>query len=188
MQVCPTNTLQPTLFEEGLDSIWSPKLVPRIAACDQTCSLCGTVCPTSAIRPLSLEEKKHARLGTAYIETNRCLVWAQSRDCFICDEQCPYNAIVFKWKDGLRRPFVIDTKCNGCGFCEQVCPVKGESAIMVTSHGELRLEEGSYIARAKELQLSFSEVPEEEKFFLEDGAIRKKDTVDKKLPEGFFVK
>ena len=74
MQVCPTNTLQPALFEGGLESLWSPKLVPRIGACDQTCSLCGAACPTSAIRALPLEEKRHAKLGTAYIDTNRCLV------------------------------------------------------------------------------------------------------------------
>ena len=110
--------------------------------------LCGSVCPTDALRELALAEKKHAKLGTAFIDKDRCLVWEQDRLCLICDEQCPYNAIVFQWKDGFRRPVVIENKCNGCGFCEEQCPVSGASAIIVTSRGEIRLSKGSYIEAA----------------------------------------
>jgi MauM/NapG family ferredoxin protein len=166
MKVCPTNTLQPSLWEKGLNGLWSPHLFPRLAGCDQTCSLCGKVCPTGAIRSLPIEEKKHAKIGTAFIVRSRCLVWEQDKDCFICDEQCPYNAIVFKWQDSLRRPFIIENKCNGCGFCEEQCPVNGDSAIIVTPHAELRLAEGSYIEAAKEFELSFDEDYTENERFL----------------------
>ncbi len=186
MKVCPTNTLQPSLFESGIEGIWSPRLMPRLAGCDQVCTLCGTVCPTDAIRSLSLEEKKHAKIGTAYIDQNRCLVWAQDRLCFICDEQCPYNAIVFKWKDGARKPFVIDNKCNGCGFCEEQCPVKGRSAIIVTPQNEIRLEKGSYIKKAEELQLILKEEPGDDRFFLDRGKTGKKAD-NPRIPEGFIV-
>lgn len=168
MHVCPTNTLQPCLFESGVEGLWTPRLAPRHAACDQTCCRCNDVCPTGALRPLDLEEKKHAKIGTAYIVTDRCLVWAQNRLCFICDEQCPYNAIVFRWHEGSRKPFVVDVRCNGCGFCEQHCPVGGESAIIVTAHGELRLVEGSYIAEAQRRQLTFTEDPGDDRFLQEE--------------------
>ena len=167
MKICPTNTLQPCLFEAGVAGIWSPRLNTRVAGCDQTCADCGKVCPTGAIRTLPLEEKKHARLGTAALDRDRCLVWAQDRLCLICDEQCPYNAIIFKWKDGMRRPYVVDAKCNGCGFCEQVCPVQGRSAIEVSQQGEIRLATGSYVEKARELHLDFKEEPGDDSFLQE---------------------
>lgn len=181
MKICPTNTLQPCLLESGLGGIWSPRLDTRLAGCDQTCALCGTVCPTGAIRTLPLEEKKYAKLGTAAIDTGRCLVWAQDRLCLICDEQCPYNAIVFRWKDGSRKPFVLDTKCNGCGFCEQVCPMQGRSAIEVSQHGEIRLLQGSYIEKAKELKLELKENAGDDAFIMQGGP-------SEKLPDGIISK
>jgi len=197
MKVCLTNTLQPCLWEGGLDGFWSPRIVPRLAGCDQTCSLCGQVCPTGAIRALPLEEKKNAKLGTAVIDRERCLVWAENKLCLICDEQCPYNAIVFKWQEGFRRPFVSANKCNGCGFCEQKCPVRGESAIVVTPEGEIRLAQGSYQEAAQKLQLEFKEDPGTDKFLMEgppgDAAVEKKTSeeqsaVKEKIPGGFSVK
>ncbi len=170
MNVCPTNTLQPLMLEQGLEGLWTPRLVPRRAGCDQTCCLCGSVCPTDALRELSLDEKKHAKIGTASIDKDRCLVWARDRLCLICDEQCPYNAIVFQWKDGFRRPFVIEHKCNGCGFCEEQCPVAGESAIIVSSQGEIRLPSGSYVDAARERRLEFRADPGDDDFFLQPEA------------------
>ena len=157
MKVCITNTLQPCLLESGLEGLFTPRLDLRFAACEQTCNLCGKVCPTHAIRNLSLDEKKHAKIGTAVILKEKCLVWAQDRVCLICDEQCPYNAIVFKTVEGFRRPFVQENKCNGCGFCEYKCPVEGEAAIVVKPLGELRLKEGSYQEEAKKNKLELKE-------------------------------
>jgi polyferredoxin len=156
MKVCITNTLQPILFEGGLEGLWTPRANLRFAACEQTCNLCGKACPTQAIRDLEIEEKKHAKIGTAVILKEKCLVWEQDRACLICDEQCPYNAIVFKVVDGFRRPFVLENKCNGCGFCEHKCPIEGEAAIVVRPLGEMRLKEGSYVeeARITELELA----------------------------------
>jgi formate hydrogenlyase subunit 6/NADH:ubiquinone oxidoreductase subunit I len=145
---------------------------PRLAPCDQNCYVCGKVCPTQAIRSLSLEEKTHAKVGTAVLKKELCLVWAQNKICLICDEICPYNAIVFRPVEGYRRPFVIASKCNGCGFCEQRCPVKGESAIVVVPDGEIRLKEGSYVKEAKKLQLEFKPDPGDDKFILEESGFK----------------
>ena len=177
MHICPTNTLQPLLFAQGLECLWTPRLAPRRAGCDQTCRLCGTVCPTDALRELTLMEKNHAKIGTAFIDKDRCLVWDEDRLCFICDEQCPYNAIVFQWKDGFRRPVVIENKCNGCGFCEEQCPVEGVSAIIVSNRGEIRLLEGSYTEAARKQQLDLTEDLGDDAFFLQQQP--------GKLPQGF---
>jgi len=172
MKSCPTNTLQPCLWESGLTGLWTPKMDLRFAACEQNCSVCGKVCPTQAIRSLSLEEKTHAKVGTAIINRDLCLVWAQDKLCLICDEICPYNAIVFRTIEGYRRPLVIASRCNGCGFCEQRCPVQGESAVIVTTNGEIRLKQGSYIEEARKLQLEFKPDPGDDGFILEEYGLK----------------
>ena len=128
---------------------------------------CVRVCPTQAIRDLTLEEKKHAKIGTAVILKEKCLVWEQDRVCLICDEQCPYNAIVFKTVEGFRRPFVLENKCNGCGFCEHKCPIEGESAIVVRPLGEVRLKEGSYLEEAEKSDLALKEESGYDQFLFE---------------------
>ena len=168
MKSCLTNTLQPCLWESGLSGLWTPRLDLRMAACEQNCNVCGKVCPTQAIRSLSLEEKTHAKIGTAILRKEMCLVWSQNKLCLICDEICPYNAIVFRPVEGYRRPVVVASRCNGCGYCEQKCPVKGESAIVVTPDGEIRLKEGSYVSEAKKLQLEFKPDPGDDKFILDE--------------------
>jgi formate hydrogenlyase subunit 6/NADH:ubiquinone oxidoreductase subunit I len=172
MKSCITNTLQPSLWESGFAGLWTPKLELRMAACEPNCNVCGKVCPTQAIRSLTMEEKTHAKIGTAVLRKETCLVWAQNKMCLICDEICPYNAIVFRPIEGYRRPVVIASRCNGCGYCEQRCPVRGESAIVVAPDGEIRLAEGSYIREAKKLQLEFKPDPGDDKYLLEESGFK----------------
>jgi MauM/NapG family ferredoxin protein len=172
MKSCLTNTLQPSLWEGGLAGLWTPKLDLRFAACEQECNVCGKVCPTQAIRSLDLEEKTHAKLGTAVLRKEMCLVWAQDKLCLICDEICPYDAIVFRTIDGYRRPFVVASRCNGCGYCEQRCPVEGESAIVVAPIGQIRMRTGSYVAEAKRLQLDFKPNPGDDQFILKTEGLK----------------
>jgi len=166
MKSCVTNTLQPCLWESGMAGLWTPKADLRLAACEPNCNVCGRVCPTQAIRSLPIEEKTCARIGTAVLRKEMCLVWAQDKVCLICDEICPYNAIVFRTVDGLRRPVVIASRCNGCGYCEQGCPVQGESAIVVMTDGEIRLKEGSYIREAAQGRLEFKTDQEDDRFVI----------------------
>jgi len=144
-----SHTIQPSLWEAGLDGIWSPRLDLRLAPCEKHCNRCGQVCPTGAVRPLSLEERTHAKIGTAILLRERCLVWEQDKKCLVCDEICPYDAIEFREVEGMRRPFVTESRCNGCGYCEHKCPVQGQSAIVVARMGEIRLERGSFVEEAR---------------------------------------
>ena len=178
MKSCLTNTLQPCFWESGLAGLWTPKMDLRFAPCEQNCNVCGKVCPTQAIRSLSLEEKTHAKVGTAVLRKELCLVWAQDKLCLICDEICPYNAIVFRTVEGYRRPVVIASRCNGCGFCEQRCPIQGESAIVIAPNGEIRLKEGSYVQEAKKLQLEFKPDPGDDKYILEQSGFQVGDRKD----------
>ncbi|MBW1808161.1 MAG: 4Fe-4S binding protein [Deltaproteobacteria bacterium] len=157
MRACLTNVIQPDWYRAGFEGLWAPYMSLRHAACEQTCNVCGQVCPTEAIRPLSLKEKQYAKIGTAVVIRDRCLPWSQDHRCLICDEQCPYNAIVFHHDSShhVGLPVVNASKCNGCGQCEDKCPIVGEAAIQVSPEGELRLIDGSYVEEAIALGLVF---------------------------------
>jgi ferredoxin len=102
MRICPTNIIQPALFEAGIQGLWTPAVNYRIghSGCQPNCIACGQVCPTAAIRPLSLEEKQGTgefatqgpiRMGTAFVDRSRCLPWAMDRPCLVCHELCPVS-------------------------------------------------------------------------------------------------
>lgn len=153
MKICPTNGLQPCIFEAGLNGLWTPKLMARIGGCEKNCNMCGQICPTSAIRNLPLEEKTYVKMGTAVIDRSRCIAWEQDKVCLICDEACPYNAISSLNETvrdiTLLRPFVDEQLCTGCGLCEARCPIEGASAIQIFSINEERKKTGSYITEEK---------------------------------------
>jgi len=139
MKACPTNAIQPALAEAGWEGFWTPVLVPKIGYCEHNCNLCGTVCPTGALRFFYIAEKARLIIGTANINRNTCIAWYEDRDCLACNEACSYQAVPFQYlpmdREGgpvwHRRPVVDEGKCTGCGQCEKACPVKPEAAIVV---------------------------------------------------------
>jgi ferredoxin-type protein NapF len=133
LKVCPNNALQSTLLEAGLAGLYTPRLVPRIGYCEEFCNFCGRVCPTEAILPVSLEEKRLIQMGVAHIDKTRCIAWDTDKICLVCNEQCSYLAII---GDDKKRPIVKEERCTGCGICENKCPVDGEAAIIVHASGE----------------------------------------------------
>ncbi|MCH5276535.1 MAG: 4Fe-4S dicluster domain-containing protein [Desulfovibrionaceae bacterium] len=150
MKACPTGGLQPTWFQAGFSGIFTPFLDPRSGACRPDCTACGAVCPTQAILALPLTEKRWAKTGTAVINRKNCLAWAEDKRCMVCKENCPYGAVDVSMRSGHKAPVpaVHDTRCYGCGFCEQACP-QTPSAIVVEPVGALRLNQDSFEAAAR---------------------------------------
>ena len=143
-QACPTSAIQPALDEAGVEGMWTPVLKPRLGYCDYSCNACGQVCPVGAIPALSLEAKRQQVIGKAYIDTDRCLAWADGIPCIVCEEMCPLPDKAITWDEGvsvpggelLQRPEVDRQKCIGCGICEYKCPLPGPAAIQVIA-GEI---------------------------------------------------
>ncbi len=141
--------LQPSFLEGGLEGMWTPVGVARYGYCEFNCVMCMEVCPTDAIHELDVETKKKTVIGLAYIDRNRCIPWYKNEDCIVCQEHCPtpQKAIELKQEkvihfDGsersVKRPYVREDLCIGCGICETKCPIEGKSAIIVTPQGEQR--------------------------------------------------
>ncbi len=100
IRICPTNVLQPGSVEGGFENLWTPVLNNRIGSsgCQYNCTACGQICPTSAIRPITLDEKHgkgrfadagFIKIGTAFVDRNRCLPWSMDKPCIVCQENCP---------------------------------------------------------------------------------------------------
>lgn len=151
MKVCPTNAINPTLGEGGMEGFWTPRLIMIQGYCEYTCTLCGSVCPTGAIKEISAKEKieQPIKIGSAYIDRGRCLPWSGNAPCIVCEEVCPTapKAIYLKEdviirpdgeKIAVQLPHVDLKKCVGCGICENKCPVRGRPAILTMAAGESR--------------------------------------------------
>jgi MinD superfamily P-loop ATPase len=95
-------------------------------------------------------------VGTAQILRHKCLAWELDRKCLVCDEVCPYDAIVLERVTGIKVPvpFVIENRCSGCGYCEHHCPVEAMPAIVVEPMEALRLAEGSYRQKGRSIGLT----------------------------------
>lgn len=87
--------------------------------CDYNCNKCSEVCPSGAIRSISLPEKQKTQIGLAAVNEDSCI------QCGLCVMECPRSAIT---KPQGEFPQINPGECIGCGACQAVCPV---SAIKV---------------------------------------------------------
>jgi ferredoxin-type protein NapF len=130
VKACLGQVIRPAGLDAGLERAFTPVLDFNKGKCER-CGTCGSVCPTGAV--ISIPEAK-MKMGTARLDTKKCIAWAQDRKCLICAEVCPVKAIK---GTGRNRPVVSEDVCVGCGSCQLNCPVEGK-AIVVSSEGERR--------------------------------------------------
>ncbi len=167
---CPTNVLQPATWSEGgFESLWTPVMNFNISHCQLKCTLCSEVCPTGAIRKITVEEKLGKGefveqgpivLGMAFFDKGRCLPHAMQIPCVVCEEVCPVSPKAIQTVDEevktvfgemvvLNKPFIVPTLCIGCGICQAECPVLDQRAVYVTAVGESRSTERSLLLKSK---------------------------------------
>jgi polyferredoxin len=153
VRICESNgkCLQPAGIENSLIHLWTPVAVMREGYCEYNCNLCGQICPTDAILPLSLELKKKTPIGFAYFDKNLCIPFVRHEDCIVCEEHCPTpdKAIKFEIKEAIlpdgssrkvKYPYVVRSLCIGCGICEEKCPLPNLPGVFTTRENEMRLD------------------------------------------------
>ena len=83
--------------------------------CDYECHKCSSVCPSGAIKRISLKEKQKTKIATAVVDESACV------KCGLCAHTCP-RKIIIKEEDEF--PIISFDSCIGCGACANICPVK----------------------------------------------------------------
>ena len=81
--------------------------------CEYECNKCSQVCPSGAIKRITLSEKQNTRIAMAMIKDD-CM------QCGHCIEVCPKGAIVHENSQPIR---IDGSKCIGCGKCKKFCPI-----------------------------------------------------------------
>ena len=130
---CPNKVLRPST---DLDRIMQPEMGYEHGWCRPECVKCAEVCPTGAIRSLSPAEKSRIHIGTASVDRSLCVVGKDGVKCGNCARHCPAGAIMMVRldkddPDSLLIPAVDESRCIGCGACENLCPSRPYSAIRV---------------------------------------------------------
>lgn len=83
--------------------------------CKFDCHKCSQVCPSGAIKKITLEEKQKTRIAMAMIKENVCT------NCGECANVCPVHAII---RENGKPPILDASKCIGCGACKNTCYFK----------------------------------------------------------------
>ena len=142
---CPNQVLRAS--DAGL-GMFQPTLSFERGYCRTNCVQCSTVCPTGAIRRISVQDRTQIQVGIAAIQHDLCAITADNIQCNACFRVCPTNAITMEDSgqkenndkkensdkndnSDKKRPVVNLDRCIGCGACEYVCPVRPASAIRV---------------------------------------------------------
>ena len=155
MKVCLKSALYPAAWQAGIEGIYTPLVIPRLGYCEYNCTLCGQVCPTGAIPNLPVDIKHREVIGKAVLDKNHCLPFAQKTDCMVCEEHCPIPSKAIRSREvktlgldgrlkNVKEPYVLEDLCNGCGICENVCPLETKAGIEVFAvKNRIPIAEGS---------------------------------------------
>ena len=128
---CPSQVLQPSFLEYGLEGILQPRMDFTASYCNFECTVCTEVCPSGAIRKFTIDEKKASQAGRVVFVKENCVVYTENTDCGACTEHCPTKAVTMIPYKNSRMPEVNTKYCIGCGACEHACPTKPFKAIYV---------------------------------------------------------
>lgn len=136
VSACPNDVLRPSA---DMLTMLQPVMSYETGYCRPECTRCSNVCPTGAIKPITVEEKSSTRIGHAVWVKKNCIPLTDGVECGNCARHCPSGAIAMVPSDStnpdsVKIPVVNPERCIGCGACENLCPARPFSAIYVEGH------------------------------------------------------
>ena len=96
--------------------------------CEFDCKNCSDICPTGAIKKMSLVQKQNCRIGLVKLDYEKCT------KCGLCSHICPKGA--FSHKTG-ETPKYNPAKCIGCGACQNICPANAIEIVSINEQSQL---------------------------------------------------
>ena len=96
--------------------------------CEFDCKNCSDVCPTGALKKMTLEEKQNCRIGLVKLDYEKCT------KCGLCAHSCPKHT--FSHKPG-ETPVYNAAKCVGCGACQNICPAGAIEIISINKQSQI---------------------------------------------------
>ena len=133
---CPNQVLRPS---NSLSSFMQPVMSYELGYCRPECTRCADVCPTGAIHHIAKEQKSSTQIGHAVWIKKNCIPLTDGVECGNCARHCPVGAIEMvpsnpDDEESAYVPAVNESRCIGCGACENLCPARPFSAIYVEGH------------------------------------------------------
>ena len=133
VSACPNQVLRPS---NALERFMQPEVSYERGYCRPECTSCSNVCPTGALTALTREEKSSRQIGRAVWIKKNCLPLTEGVSCGNCARHCPTGAIqmipsVEGDDKSVKIPAINTERCIGCGACENLCPSRPFSAIVV---------------------------------------------------------
>lgn len=133
VSACPNNILRPS---NKLATFMQPEMSFERGYCRPECIECSGVCPTNAIKPITVADKSAISIGIAVWIKENCVVNRDEVQCNNCEQHCTTGAITLIERDpgksdSLKIPVINKELCTGCGACEFLCPSRPFSAIYV---------------------------------------------------------
>ncbi len=129
---CPAKIIVPAPGGDGPVSLDLSR-----GECQYNCNHCSQVCPTGALRPLTLEAKRKTKIAEAKFNPQTCLVFQEGAQCGHCAHACPTGAITLR-RTGAPR---LNAKlCIGCGACQHVCPAPEKAMTVHEIEKQILLE------------------------------------------------
>lgn len=133
---CPNQVLRPAT---DLTHMMQPVMSYERGYCRPECTRCSEVCPTGAIKPITPEVKSSTQIGHAVWIKKNCIPLTDGVECGNCARHCPVGAIEMVPSDpddeaSAYVPAVNESRCIGCGACENLCPARPFPAIYVEGH------------------------------------------------------
>ena len=130
VSVCPAQCIK--IDPTGNKGNGAPYIEPEVMPCVMCDGLvCMRDCPSGALVPTALGL---VHMGTAMWKESFC-VRSRGEQCTICIDQCPIGSVAIELRND--RIHVKEEGCTGCGVCENYCPTKPKSIVVIPKAARL---------------------------------------------------
>lgn len=140
---CTREAISVCTVSDGILNARLPRMNYKFGYCDMCDGeyRCIAACPTGALTAFDADADK---IGVAVIDESECLTYILSGMCDArCIQACTWEALSL---DDAGRLRIDQSKCNGCGACQYVCPSDAYGTYSGSGRRGINVEVGEGVA------------------------------------------